>query len=626
VRGTQCVLGLQIGGWAMRWQGRALVSAIFGAITVLWIAGAEPAHAATYTVTTTADPVTTVQTCGDDGCTLRAALLFAASGAGGNTVEFNIPGSGVKTITPYKPLPYLRAPVLIDGTTQPSFRGTPVIEIDGTVASAAAPTTEPKHGLVIVGSASNVVIQGLVINRWAGSGIWVEGSGNRIVGNFIGTDPTGTQARPNATGISLFRGGTTVGGHFPAERNVISGNTASGVYVATTGTTSIHGNFIGTDASGNGRVGNGGAGVSAVNATNLGIGGPSPEYRNVIAANGGSGIDIAGGDAYGITNNHIGVGADRVTPLGNTGDGINLGGFVQNAYVGFAVPGLVQTRNVIAHNSGAGIRLRNDSSGAGNNRFRGNEIRQNGGLGIDIGPAGVTPNDPGDGDTGPNGLQNFPILLSAGSGGQTMTVTGTLDSTPGTYEIDFFLVPTGGCDSSGYGEAHSPLGRVEVAVSRGPVQFQASLPPAAINQFVTATATRLDPNNPTTRGSTSELSPCLRIDLRWITVTAPSQTATTTEAGGQGSFTVVLTSHPTSNVIIGISSADTTEGTVSPATLTFTPQNGTTPQTVTVKGVDDTIDDGNVQYIIVTAPAQSADPGYNGFNPLDPTMTNIDND
>ena len=100
----------------------------------------------------------------------------------------------------------------------------------------------------------------------------------------------------------------------------------------------------------------------------------------------------------------------------------------------------------------------------------------------------------------------------------------------------------------------------------------------------------------------------------------------TTEAGGTATFTVVLNTQPTADVTIGLSSSDTTEGTVSPASLTFTSANWNVPQTVTVTGVNDALADGNIAYTIVTAPATSSDGNYNGIDPADVAVTNIDND
>jgi hypothetical protein len=100
----------------------------------------------------------------------------------------------------------------------------------------------------------------------------------------------------------------------------------------------------------------------------------------------------------------------------------------------------------------------------------------------------------------------------------------------------------------------------------------------------------------------------------------------TTEAGGTATFTVVLSTMPSANVTIGLSSNDTTEGTVAPASLTFTTANWNVPQTVTVTGVDDPIVDGNQSYAIVFAASTSTDMAYNGLTPANVALTNIDND
>lgn len=101
---------------------------------------------------------------------------------------------------------------------------------------------------------------------------------------------------------------------------------------------------------------------------------------------------------------------------------------------------------------------------------------------------------------------------------------------------------------------------------------------------------------------------------------------TTTEAGGQDTFTIVLNTLPTDNVTIGLSSSDTSEGTVLPATVTFTTGDWNIPQVVTVTGVNDDVDDGDVAYSIVTAPATSTDGNYSGFNGADVAAVNLDND
>lgn len=111
-----------------------------------------------------------------------------------------------------------------------------------------------------------------------------------------------------------------------------------------------------------------------------------------------------------------------------------------------------------------------------------------------------------------------------------------------------------------------------------------------------------------------------------IVVGTPTPNATTTEAGGAVSFTVALATQPTENVTIPVSSSDTTEGAVSVSSLVFTSANWNVPQSVTVTGVNDNIDDGNVAYAIVLGAASSADSGYNGLNPSDVALTNLDDD
>jgi Tfp pilus assembly protein PilE len=114
-------------------------------------------------------------------------------------------------------------------------------------------------------------------------------------------------------------------------------------------------------------------------------------------------------------------------------------------------------------------------------------------------------------------------------------------------------------------------------------------------------------------------------DTAGITVN-PTSGLTTTEAGGTAQFTVVLDSEPTANVTIGISSNDTTEGTPSTASLTFTAANWDTAQTITITGQDDALTDGDIAYSIVTAAATSSDSNYNGMNASNVSVTNTDDE
>ncbi len=129
------------------------------------------------------------------------------------------------------------------------------------------------------------------------------------------------------------------------------------------------------------------------------------------------------------------------------------------------------------------------------------------------------------------------------------------------------------------------------------------------NDINTLTLLNIDNDNATTPG-----------------ITISTSNATTTEAGGTATFTVVLDSQPNADVNIGLSSSDTTEGTVAPTSLTFTSANWNTPQTVTITGVDDNIVDGDISYSIVTNQSTSTDTNYNGIDPVDVSVINTDND
>ncbi|MCA9057022.1 MAG: cadherin domain-containing protein, partial [Planctomycetaceae bacterium] len=147
--------------------------------------------------------------------------------------------------------------------------------------------------------------------------------------------------------------------------------------------------------------------------------------------------------------------------------------------------------NTIAYNTVDGITF--TSNGGLDNSLLGNLIFANDGLGIDLNGDGVTPNDSGDGDTGPNSLQNFPVLASATSAAAGTTVVGTLNSNASTtYRIEFFSNPTGTADPTGYGEGQRFLGFTTVTTDgSGNASFNVLLAGSALTgpDTVTATAT-----------------------------------------------------------------------------------------------------------------------------------------
>jgi VCBS repeat-containing protein len=107
---------------------------------------------------------------------------------------------------------------------------------------------------------------------------------------------------------------------------------------------------------------------------------------------------------------------------------------------------------------------------------------------------------------------------------------------------------------------------------------------------------------------------------------SPTVGLITTESGGTASFTVVLNTRPTATVIFNLSSSDLSEGTISTTSLTFRTNNWFIERTITVTGVDDQIFDRDIPYLIVTEPASSSDPIYNGMDAADVSITNRDNE
>ena len=178
------------------------------------------------------------------------------------------------------------------------------------------------------------------------------GGGNIIEGCHLGVDPGGTIARPNGnSGISLGTSANTVGGTIPAARNVISGNAGYGVAINNlTLNNRIVGNYIGTDATGTVNLGNAQHGINSI-GLGLQIGGTEAGSGNVISGNGGSGVRILGAGTN-IQKNHIGTNASGTADLGNSEGGVLIEN-ASDTIIGGGKDG--EGRNVISGNDGNGI-------------------------------------------------------------------------------------------------------------------------------------------------------------------------------------------------------------------------------------------------------------------------------
>ena len=554
----------------------------------------------------------TVTNTNDSGAgSLRQAILDANAQPGLDTISFNIPGGGLKTIAPLTVLPALNDDTVLDGYTQPGAavnmlalgsNATLLIELSG----QNVPNVAGQENGILISSGTSYV-SGLIINRWNSYGVFVQsgGGGSTIVGNWVGPSATGTSVGANNQFGVLIDGadGVRIGTAAPRDRNVISGNDGNGIEILTgSNGTVIRGNYIGTNPGGNAMLGNGfdgvytqgggtiiggvnagegnvisaslnsvgilvnlasasasvvqgnligtdatgmldfgnaDIGISVLGAANVLIGGNTPGARNIVAGNGfagitiegtgstgttvlgnyigtnaagtaaigndsgilvgfgavgtiigsgsdgnvvsgnvGIGIEISGATTSGtqIVGNLIGVSAGQ-TPLGNGSDGVFVNAATQNQ-IGFVGAG-----NIIANNNGAGV---NVSVGSGTT-ISGNSIFSNAGIGIDLGGNGVTANDTGDADTGPNNLLNFPVL-STFNGGASPTVTGTYAGLPNTtLALEFFASVVG---SAALAEGGQFIGSVVIATDgAGNATFTVPVSPnLSVGSFITATA------------------------------------------------------------------------------------------------------------------------------------------
>ncbi|MET0647259.1 MAG: Calx-beta domain-containing protein, partial [Pyrinomonadaceae bacterium] len=289
---------------------------------------------------------------------LRQAILDANIVPGHDRITFNIPGSGFRTIRLNTSLPTISDPVTIDGTTQPGFAGSPVVELSGANIFSSSPFVNAGSGLLI--TAGDSVVRGLVINRFSGSGIFIQtGGGNRIEGNIIGLDPDSIVRQAN-TGNGITISGSSsniIGGTSPAQRNLITGNGGNGISVSGFGN-QIKGNYIGTDATGMSTLADvsGGnswgvvlSGVSGQTGPGNVVGGTEPGARNLISGNGAGGVDASSADAV-VQGNYIGTNATGTTKLEN-GVGVQVRG--AGVVLGGTTP---EARNLISGNS-IGVRL-----------------------------------------------------------------------------------------------------------------------------------------------------------------------------------------------------------------------------------------------------------------------------
>jgi hypothetical protein len=348
--------------------------------------------------------------------------------------------------------------------------------------------------------------------------IWIGATGASgadvvVEGNLLGMDATGLVALGfvGGNGIDVSGGnGVRIGGPTAASRNVV-GRFAVGMRVsaAITGGLQdavVQGNFIGTDVSGMRLLPQPNPGAQGIFAAATG---DNAQILGNTVGGFSNGIDISGSTGLVIQGNFIGTDSTGTLDLGNTTRGIRFA----NAD-GMTIGGVgAGEGNWVAFNTRAGIEGQNlHATIRGNRIWNTKSMTGQDGLGIDLTEnlvLGVTINDDGDGDTGPNELQNFPFLTSSGpslaEGSGGTRIQGFLDSAPSTqYMLDFYSNPACANRPQELAEGQDYIGTSQVTTDgSGHADIDVTLP-VSVEAGARITATATDPD-----GNTSEFSPRL---------------------------------------------------------------------------------------------------------------------
>jgi hypothetical protein len=317
-------------------------------------------------------------------------------------------------------------------------------------------------------------------------GVQVEGDDNTLQGNKVGTNVNGTAALGNLFGVLVSGGDANlIGGTGDDEGNLVSGNSFDGLLLSANGAdpaedNEVQGNLFGTDVNGTAALAND-YGVRIFASSNNTI-----SDGNVISGNQFDGVKIESESADNdVVENFIGTDPAGLA-LGNGESGVEIADGDQNEVGDAQAQG-----NTIAHNGIDGVTV---SAGQGN-AIRRNSIHDNGLLGIDLAADGPTANDFLDQDSGPNQLQNGPVVNAA----TPNDVTWALDSVPGTsYRLEFYA-------SSSCGQAETYLDTLDVTTdANGHADGVEPVAPGS-GVYVTMTATKL---SGVAVRQTSEISPC----------------------------------------------------------------------------------------------------------------------
>ena len=471
-----------------------------------------------FTVTNNSD--CTATNCGS----LRDAITQSNSNGNASTISFNIPNT-VGSPCPHviglgSPLPPITSPITIDGYSQPgSAQNSDADAFNASLCVLVKPASGTLSTALRVSTGStnaSLVVRGLGMGGFSQPVLLLDGINHVIAGNQFGGSVAGISL-PGAGFYAIAVGGNAtasiiIGGTSLIDRNVIVG-AAAGVNIENSVSAAdgcqIVNNLVGLGADGT---------TVIANTTGIDVSGNGCEIVGNRIAGGNRGIWINGGNNNIVQRNQVGIDVNGnnventqsiLVSGNNNAIGTLAGGGVFGGYLG----------NVIHYigTDGAGIRM---LSGTGN-AIRTNLMVTTGlfsgmGTDIDLGTAGATPNDNGDGDSGANNLQNFPLVTGlvfntaplAGALSVPVTIKGTLNSQSGNnIRIDAYYSDS--CNSSGRGSAGAYLGNVTTGISiyASDVNFTMTslLPTVAGGAVVSLTATDY-------AGNTSEIGTCFPVD------------------------------------------------------------------------------------------------------------------
>lgn len=523
---------------------------------------APPSHAATFTVTKTAD--TNDGSCNVD-CSLREAVAAANSNTGFDTIEFNIPTSdggyippsgstqGYFTINTTSTINLNDiAGVFINGYSQSgaerntaefgktlntilkirvSSSSNPVLTFYSVSTSSA---NNHISGLNIVSTITNGMVIQTTSNGYTSINHWIEG-------NFFGSDITGmagsgwgriefTEGEGNIIGTNGDGNGDL------GEKNLFMGSTNLQM-VSIVGKSVIAGNYMGTDKTT--RSCSSGSRSRAIIFVQGGSGSRvGTNYDNISDAEEANIVNCVTTDTRALLRLSTATSANYIQGnyVGTNTYGDILSTFAINGISireGISSNNIIKG-NIIANNNGVGIVINNSSPTATNNKISQNKIWNNTNLGIDVLSDGITPNDVLDNDVGTNDFMNYPVLNKIVKDGSNLIVTADLDFNPAEAPFTIELFDNDALDGTGYGEGQYFIGSTTTTTIGNNITF--TIP---ITDYTPTSASKITATATNGNGSTSEFSTIPTDTMLYMTSNIPSlsvQNGTTTSNNGKTRF------------------------------------------------------------------------------------------